>query len=150
MALDVKKINQNELTPDQYVKEDCSAIKCQIVGHWTAGGSSPKNAIHGWQKTSERVATAFFIAGKPTKNDTHKDGDIFQAFGSKYYAYHLYFSQDINKIPAQYKKSSLDKEIARKSIGIEVCLWGFLKKSEGKKKGRELTKKGLEFLNSIK
>lgn len=27
---------------------------------------------------------------------------------------------------------------------------GFLKKSDGKKKGRELTKKGLEFLNSIK
>lgn len=129
MALDVKKINQNNLTEDQYVKEDCSAIKSQIYLHWTAGGSSPKNAIYGWQKTSERVATAFVIAGKPTKNDTHKDGDIFQAFGSKYWAYHLYFSQDINKIPAQYKKSSLDKKIAQQSIGIEVCLWGFLTKS---------------------
>jgi N-acetyl-anhydromuramyl-L-alanine amidase AmpD len=128
MSLDVTQINQSNLTDDQYVKEDCSAIKKQFVLHHTAGGSSPKNAIYGWQQTKERVATAFVIAGKPSKNDTHKDGQIFQAFGSKYYAYHIYFSQSINQVPAKYHSFALDQDIAKKSIAVEICNWGFLTK----------------------
>lgn len=130
MALDVKLISQENLTDDQYVREDCSSIKKIFVLHHTAGGASAINAINGWQKTSERVATAFVIAGKPSKNDTHKDGQIYQAFGSKYWAYHIYFAQKVNQIPDKYKKSSLDQKIAKESIGVEICNWGFLTKGD--------------------
>lgn len=128
MALDIKQINQNELTPDQYVKEDCSAIKQILVLHHSAGGSSPKNVIYGWQKNPEKVATAFVIAGKPTSKDTHKDGEIFQAFGSKYWAYHLAFSKKTNKVPVKYHNFTYEQKIAKASIGIEITSWGQLTK----------------------
>lgn len=128
MALDVTKINQNELTPDQYVKEDCSALKNILVIHHTAGGSSPKNVIHGWQSDPEDVATAFIIAGKPTSKDTHKDGEIFQAFGSKYWAYHIAFSKSTNKVPVKYHNFTYEQKIAKASIGIEITSWGQLTK----------------------
>lgn len=128
MALDIKLINQNELTPDQYVKEDCSAIKNQIFIHHTSGGSSPKNVIYGWQNNPEKVATAFIIAGKPTSKDTHKDGEIFQAFGSKYWAYHLAFSKSTNKVPAKYHNFTYEQKIAKGSIAIEIASWGILTK----------------------
>lgn len=128
MALDIKQINQNELTPDQYKKEDCSALKRQVVIHHTAGGSSPKNVIHGWQSDPEDVATAFVIAGKPTSKDTHKDGEIFQAFGSKYWAYHIAFSKKTNKVPVKYHNFTHEEKIARASIGIEIANWGQLTK----------------------
>lgn len=128
MALDIKRINQNELTPDQYVKEDCSALKQILVLHHTSGGSSPKNVIYGWQKNPEKVATAFIIAGKPTSKDTHKDGEIFQAFGSKYWAYHLAFSKKTNRVPVKYHNFTYEQKIAKASIGIEITSWGGLTK----------------------
>lgn len=128
MALDVSKIQQVQLTVDQYKKEDCSALKKQLTLHHTAGGSSPKNVIHGWQSNPEDVATPFIIAGKPTAKDTHKDGDIFQAFGSKYWAYHIAFSKKTNKIPSKYHNFTLEQKIARASIGIEIANWGQLTK----------------------
>ncbi len=128
MALDVTKINRDELTPDQYFPEDCSALKKQIVLHHTAGGSNPINVVHGWQFNTERVGTAFIISGKPSKNDTHKDGEIFQAFGSKYYAWHLAFSKSTNNVPAVYHSSIKETAIAKASIAIEICNWGQLVK----------------------
>ncbi len=126
MALDVKKIKQDDLAADQYFPEDCSALKKQIVLHHTAGGASPVNVVYGWQFNTERVGTAFVIGGKPSNNDTHKDGEIFQAFGSKYYAWHLAFSKSTNKVPAIYHSSIKETEIAKASIGIEICNWGQL------------------------
>ncbi len=128
MALDVTKIKQDELTADQYFPEDCSALKKQIVLHHTAGGSSPINVVHGWQFNTERVGTAFVIGGKPSKSDTHKDGEIFQAFGSKYYAWHIAFSKSTNNVPAIYHSSIKETAIAKASIGIEICNWGQLVK----------------------
>ena len=46
MALDITQINQKELTADQYFKEDCSAIKKQIVLHFTAGAPSAVNTTN--------------------------------------------------------------------------------------------------------
>lgn len=132
MSLDVKRINQNELTPDQYIKKDCSSLKKQITLHFTAGGSSSKNVIYGWQKDPDRVATAFLICGKPTSKDTHKDGDIYQAFGSKYFAYHLAFSKKTNKVPSKYHNFTYETEIAEATVAIEVTNWGYLtKESDG-------------------
>lgn len=127
MALDVKQINQNELTPDQYYKEDCSALKKIIVGHHTAGANGAANTIHGWQFTSDRVGTSFVIS-RGTK--TEKDGQIFQAFGSKYWAFHIAFSKNTNKVPAKYHDFNYEKEIAKSSIGIEICNWGNLLKDK--------------------
>ena len=129
MSLDIKQINQKELTSDQYFREDTSAIKKQIVIHHTAGDASSVNTVHGWQFTPERVGTAFVISGK-AKNE--KDGDIYQAFGSKYWAYHIAFSKSTNKIPKKYHNFNLEKQIAKSSIGIEICNWGILvKDNEG-------------------
>ncbi len=128
MALNVSLINQNELTENQYFKEDCSLVKSIIVAHHTAGGSSPKNVIYGWQSNPEKVATAFIIAGKPTSKDTHKDGEIFQAFGSKYWAYHLAFSKNTNAVPVKYHNFTYEQKIAKASIGIEIANWGQLTK----------------------
>jgi len=130
MPLDVTRINQNELTADQYFKEDCSSLKSILVIHHTAGGSSPKNVIYGWQSNPEKVATAFIIAGKPSLKDTHRDGEIFQSFGSKYWAYHIAFSKSTNNVPAKYHNFTHEQKIARASIGIEIANWGQLTKGE--------------------
>ena len=123
MSLDIKQINQNELTPDQYFRDDCSSLKKIIVLHHTAGGASSVNTIHGWQYNKERVGTAFVISGK-AKNE--KDGQIYQAFGSKYWAYHIAFSSKSNKVPDKYHNFTLEQQIAKSSIGIEICNFGGL------------------------
>lgn len=129
MSLDIKLINQEELTPNQYFKEDCSSIKKIIVLHHTAGNSSAANTIYGWQFNPERVGTAFVIS-RGNKNE--KDGEIFQAFGSKYYAYHIAFSKNTNKVPSKYHNFTLETQIAKSSIGIEICNFGgILKDKDG-------------------
>lgn len=127
MPLDIKQINQQELTPDQYFKEDCSSLKKQIVIHYTAGHASSVNTIHGWQFNPERIGTAFVISGKD-KNE--KDGQIYQAFGSKYWAYHIAFSKNTNKVPVKYHNFAHEKVIAKASIGIEICNFGGLIKDK--------------------
>lgn len=119
--LDIKKINQNNLTPDQYFKEDCSALKKQIVIHHTVSSGNAENVVHGWQFNPERVGTAFIIDG---------DGVIHQAFGSKYWAYHLAFSKSTNKVPEWAHDFKRETLIAKASIGIEVCSYGPLIFSE--------------------
>lgn len=129
MALDITQINQKELTADQYFKEDCSAIKKQIVLHFTAGAPSAVNTIHGWQFKPERVGTAFIIS-RGTK--TESDGKIFQAFGSKYWAYHIAFSKNTNKVPSKYHNFTMETQRAKETIGIEICNWGpILKDKDG-------------------
>lgn len=127
MSLDISRINQEDLTVDQYFKEDCSLLKKQIVIHFTAGSESAANTIHGWQFKPERVGTAFVIS-RGTK--TEKDGEIFQAFGSKYWAFHIAFSKNTNKVPVKYHSFDLEKKIAKASIGIEICNWGGLIKDK--------------------
>lgn len=127
MPLDVTRINQDELTADQYFKEDCSAVKKQIVLHFTAGAPSAANTIHGWQFNPERVGTPFVIS-RGTK--TEKDGEIFQAFGSKYWAYHIAFSKNTNKVPSKYHNFTLETQRAKESIPVEICNWGCLIKDK--------------------
>lgn len=126
MALDVKQINQDELSVNQYFKEDCSALKKQVVIHFTAGNTSAVNTIGGWNQNPERVGTAFVISGKD-KNE--KDGQIYQAFGSKYWDYHIAFSKTTNNVPAKYHDFKHETQIAKASIAVEICNWGGLTKS---------------------
>ena len=120
MSLNVSRIIQKQLTDSQYFRT--ANEKNIIVVHHTAGNANPFNVIDGWQKSRTRVATAFLISGKPRKEtDGFKDGDIVQAFSSKYYAYHLGL------------KTNKNVPITKSSIGIEICNWGWLtKKEDGK------------------
>jgi len=121
MSLDVTKIKQVPLSESQYLKEE--ATKTQIVLHHTAGNSSGVGTIKMWNTDDRgRIATCVCISGKGQSKDTF-DGEICQAFSSKYWAYHLGIKGDVfkaNGVPAK----NLDKT----SIGIEICSWGPLEK----------------------
>lgn len=111
-------IKKSLLSPDQYFQEEKK--KTIIVLHHTAGGPNPLNVIHGWGYNPERVATSYIIAGKPDATNSYKEGDIFQCFEDKYWAYHLGLKTVNNTYLNQI------------SIGIEICNWGQLLLKDGK------------------
>jgi N-acetyl-anhydromuramyl-L-alanine amidase AmpD len=125
MSLDVTKIKQVPLRESQYIKEETK--KTQIVLHHTAGNSSGVGTIKMWDADDRgRIATCVCISGKGLSRDTY-DGEICQAFSSKFWAYHLGVKGDVFRsqgLPAK----SLDKL----SIGIEICSWGPLEKKGDK------------------
>lgn len=123
--LDVKKINQIPLKDNQYVKE--ATKKLQIVLHHTAGNSSGPSTIRMWDNDDRgRIATCITISGKGLSRDTY-DGEICQAFASKFWAYHLGIKPDVFRANG-VKYQNLDKI----SIGIEICNWGPLTNKNGK------------------
>lgn len=116
-------ISQIIFSETQYIKEEHP--KKQIYLHHTAGNANPKGVFKGWEANGERVATCVTIGGIPGINATWKDGEIVQGFSSKYWAYHLGLQTTTftkYKIPYQ----SLDKI----SIGVEICNWGYLTKTD--------------------
>lgn len=124
MALDLKKIKQVPLKESQYIKEETP--KKQIVLHHTAGNASGVGTISMWDTDDRgRIATCVTISG-PGAKGTY-DGEICQAFSSKFWAYHLGIKPEVFKA---YKVSyqSLD----RIAIGIEICNWGPLTLKDGK------------------
>jgi hypothetical protein len=118
--LDISKIIQENLPAANYYQEEIP--KKQIFIHHTAGASNAKNVIGGWKTRTDHVCTAFVIAGKPpTATSGFNDGDIYQAFSSKHWGYHLGLKKEVfaaNGVPY----ISLDKG----SIAIEICNWGAL------------------------
>lgn len=120
-TLDTKKIKQVTLSESQYIKEDVK--KVQIVLHHTAGNSSAPSVIADWNKDQRgRIATCIVISGNGKSTNTF-DGEICQAFSSKYWAYHLGIKPDV------FKSRGLPyKNIDKISIGIEICNWGALEK----------------------
>jgi hypothetical protein len=123
--LDVRKINQVPLKESQFIKE--ATKKLQIVLHHTAGNSSGPATIKMWDNDDRgRIATCITISGKGLSRDTY-DGEICQAFASKFWAYHLGIKPDVfraNGLPYR----SLDPI----AIGIEICNWGPLTNKNGK------------------
>ena len=98
MSLDTSKIKQIPLSATQYVK--VATEKKQIVLHHTAGNSSGPGTIRMWENDSRgRIATCVVISGKGASKDTY-DGEICQAFSSKYWGYHLGLKQDVFKSKA--------------------------------------------------
>lgn len=124
MKLDLSSINFVGLDNDEYLRVETD--KKQIYLHHTAGNSSGVNCINYWNRDNRgRVATCIVISGK----DAHlsKDGEICQAFSSKYWAYHLGVKKEI------FTAFDLDyKVLDKNSIGIEICNWGYLTKKDGK------------------
>jgi N-acetyl-anhydromuramyl-L-alanine amidase AmpD len=119
--LDTTKIKQIPMKESQYIKEETK--KVQIVLHHTAGNSSGPATIKMWDADDRgRIATCVTISGNGLSKDTF-DGEICQAFSSKYWAYHLGIKPDVfraMKVPYQ--------SIDRISIGIEICNWGPIRK----------------------
>lgn len=121
MSLDTSKIKQVPMKESQYIKEVTE--KKQIVLHHTAGNSSGVGTIKMWDADDRgRIATCVTISGKGQSKDTY-DGEICQAFSSKYWGYHLGLKQDVFRAKGVPYKA-LDKH----AIGIEICSWGPLDK----------------------
>lgn len=99
----IKKIPLKE---DQYLHDVFT--KKHIILHHTAGGSAASSIAH-WASNSERIATPYVI---------DRNGDIFECYDPKYWAYHLGVKGN----------SSIEKS----SIGIEICSYGALTEKNGK------------------
>jgi N-acetyl-anhydromuramyl-L-alanine amidase AmpD len=122
--LDTSKIKQVPLSSSEYYQEYLR--KTQIVIHHTAGNSSAVNVINDWNKDARgRIATCVAISGKGAKNSI--DGEIVQAFSSRFWAHHLGVKSEVFKA-RKLPWMNLDML----SIGIEVCNWGALDYENGK------------------
>lgn len=117
MALVIKDIIQYHLPEDQYRR--IAYQKDQVVIHHTASGPSAEGVINYWKSSRDRIATAFTIDG---------DGDIYQSFGSKYYAAHLGIPSSQIKALGFSDYATRCDTLHKKSVGIEICNWGGLTK----------------------
>lgn len=125
-VLDLSKIKQVPLPKEEYMFEETK--KLQIVLHHTAGNSSAVSTINGWDADKRgRIATCIAISGKGLSTNTY-DGEICQAFPSKYWAYHLGIKRDV------FRANALPYRLLDPlAIGIEICNWGPLtQKADGR------------------
>jgi len=121
-----QKIIWRPLKHDQYFRE--AVPKRTIYLHHTAGNSNPYGVLKWWGQTKVKTGTAFVIAGKPTRSwHDWKDGDLIQAFSSKYWAWHLGVNNS-NMPPGSEDRTILNAQ----AIGIELCNWGYLTLRNGK------------------
>ena len=120
-----QKIIWRPIKSDQYIRE--IVPKKTIFIHHTAGSASPFGVLKWWNETKTRVGTAFVIAGKPYRQSHNwKDGDLVQAFSSKYWAWHLGVRKS-NMPPGSERSKILNAQ----AVGIELCNWGWLVQREG-------------------
>jgi len=103
---------------NDYYKEETK--KTQIYLHHTAGSPSAPATWNWWAIDQQGpIATCVVIAGKPDASNQWKDGEIWQGYSSKYWAWHLGVQQYwFNTFGLPYR------HIDKFSIGVEVCNWG--------------------------
>lgn len=118
--MDIKKIY---LPDDEYFPEKTE--KKSIVLHHTAGSHRPDWVVSAWDRDktkggkSLRVATHFVVGGKSTRDgNTEWDGVIVEAFDLRYWAHHLGTKNTNNSL------------LNKQSIGIEICNYGPLTKTQ--------------------
>jgi hypothetical protein len=118
--MNIKKIY---LPDDEYFPEKTE--KKSIVLHHTAGSHRPDWVVSAWDRDktkggkSLRVATHFVIGGKSTRDgNTEWDGVIVESFELDYWAHHL------------GTKNSNNSLLNKQSVGIEICNYGPLTKSQ--------------------
>tara|TARA_Y100000389_G_C17362556_1_gene464554 strand:- start:129 stop:1037 length:909 start_codon:yes stop_codon:yes gene_type:complete len=113
------KIARHHLPDGEYVKPDLgtSQVNDFIFLHHTAGWNDPFKCIDHWAKDKRgRIATEFVVGGPNMKNgDTMYDGSVVQAFPEGMQGWHL------GATGSYYMN--------RHSVGIEVCNFGYLKKT---------------------
>lgn len=95
------------LKEDQYFKE--SFPKNQVYIHHTVGGSA-LSSFEYWQRSKEKVGTAFLI---------DRDGTIFEVFNPTFWCHHL---------GLEHKRNT---ELNQHSIGIEIASEGALRMVDG-------------------
>ena len=122
----LEKIKTVPFAPSNFMDE--SSPKQQIFVHHTASSPNPFGVIDWWVSTPEKVATSFVIAGKADASGKWKDGDILQCFGTAKWAWHLGLTA--KHLSAGGPKAWTNKEMNRQSIGIEICNWGGLTKTD--------------------
>jgi len=129
--LDLSRIKMDRLNSKEFFRE--ANPKYQIYLHHTVSHPSPKNDVNTWRRLPYRIGTCVLVAGKPyPKEDYYVDGDIYQCFSSKFWAYHLAAHGRRNKIPIQYKNRANTRKLERGAIGIEICNAGWLTWESGK------------------
>ena len=94
-----------QLDASQYVKQKTD--KDKIFIHFTAGRKSASRTIGFWASDEQKISTAYVIGAD--------DGKAYEAFHPDYWGWHL---------GIKGTNGALDK----KSIGIEICCFGPLKK----------------------
>ena len=116
-------IIKNYLPEDEYFPEETD--KRTIVLHHTAGSHRPDWVISSWDRDktkggkSLRVATHYVVGGKSTRDgNTEWDGVIVEAFDLKHWAHHL------------GTKNSNNSLLNKQSVGIEICNYGPLTRSQ--------------------
>ncbi len=115
-------LRQYNFPTSSYMKEEHP--KSQIYLHHTAGNFNADDVMRWWIQSPEDVGTCVVISGQ---GKGAVDGEVVQAFSSKYWAYHLGLREStFKKIGVRYR--SLDKI----SIGVELCNWGQLTLKDGK------------------
>jgi len=102
MPANAPVIHKAPLAADQYYQK--AYPKKYIFLHHTAGGSA-LSSIGGWAANPEHIATPYLI---------DRNGDIFETYDPKYWAYSLGVKGNSN--------------IEKAAIPIEICCYGALKK----------------------
>lgn len=102
---DLEIVKTHQLDVSQYVRQKTD--KDKIFIHFTAGRKSAAKTIGYWAGDEIKVSTAYVIDGE--------DGKAYEAFHPDYWGWHL---------GVKNTNGALDK----KSIGIEICNFGPLKK----------------------
>lgn len=120
------KIKMVPLAIDQYVREEVN--KTQIVVHHTASSPDPYGVLKWWNSTPDKIAVSFVIGGVPPANGSWKDGDILQCFGSNFWAWHLGLTE--KHLQAGGPNAKTNKYLNSTAIGIEICNWGQLTKTD--------------------
>ena len=129
--LDLGRIKMDRLNSREYFREQYP--KKQIYIHHTVSHPSPVNDVNTWRRLPYRIGTCVLIAGKPyPRENYYEDGDIYQTFSSRYWAYHLASHGRANQIPAKYKTRANTRMLEKHAIGIEICNAGWLTWENGK------------------
>lgn len=114
------KIIQDIMPASQYLPTQTK--KKQIVLHCTAGSHRPDYTVQSWEQNPERVGTHFVIGGMSSTGDQTYDGVIYQAVPLANDIYHL-----------GLKSGNPNGIHDRQSVGIEICNWLPLTKSNDNK-----------------
>jgi hypothetical protein len=120
------KIKKIHLPSEEYFAEETE--KKTIVLHHTAGGHRPDWVVATWDKDKAKggkplkVATQYIIGNISTRDKSSDwDGLVVEAFSPKMWAHHL------------GTKNSNNTLLNQQAIGIELCSYGGLTKSENGK-----------------
>ncbi len=113
------KIARHHLPEGEYIKPELGTpqVNDYLFLHHTAGWNNPFRCVDHWAKDKRgRVATEFVVGGLNMRNgDNMYDGTVVQAFPEGMQGWHL------GATGSYYMN--------RHSVGIEVCNFGYLKKS---------------------